>query len=218
MTPRKQLQDKQTLLFIGDSITDCGRSDHSKPLGNGYVRFVRDLLIIRQPEKHINIINRGISGNTVVDLRSRWHEDVLQHAPEWLSVKIGINDLNRHLGGQVPSFPDPAGFREIYDQLLSLTRKTLPETEILLIAPFLITRDMVPDSNRRKSLDLLEKYLAAVKDLAEKYKTRFLNLHPIFQERIKHHHPDVYCPEPVHPNWTGHLLIAEDVYRVLTLP
>jgi len=41
------LLDGQTFLFIGDSITDCGRRGVNKPLGDGYVKFFHDLLLIR---------------------------------------------------------------------------------------------------------------------------------------------------------------------------
>ncbi len=34
------VKDGQTILFIGDSITDCGRRGAEAPLGNGYVRIV----------------------------------------------------------------------------------------------------------------------------------------------------------------------------------
>ena len=33
-------QSGQTVLFIGDSITDCGRRQDQEQLGNGYVRKV----------------------------------------------------------------------------------------------------------------------------------------------------------------------------------
>jgi len=33
------IQDSQTVVFIGDSITDCGWRDVAAPLGNGYVKI-----------------------------------------------------------------------------------------------------------------------------------------------------------------------------------
>jgi len=48
-----------------------------------------------------------------------------------------------------------------------------------------------------------------------KYKTRLVKTHELFQELLKYHEPDIFCPEPVHPNLTGHLVIAEAVYSVL---
>ena len=31
------IQDGQTVVFIGDSLTDCGRREEAAPLGAGYV-------------------------------------------------------------------------------------------------------------------------------------------------------------------------------------
>ena len=78
------LKDGQTFLFIGDSITDCGRRGPNAPLGDGYVKFFHDLLLIREPDKSVRIINTGIGGNTVEDLRSRWVDDALSYNPDWL--------------------------------------------------------------------------------------------------------------------------------------
>ncbi len=88
-------QHGQKVLFIGDSITDCGRRAEHAPFGAGYVKLAIDLITARYPDRHITYLNEGIGGNTVEDLHARWHDDVLVHQPHWLSVKIGINDLHR---------------------------------------------------------------------------------------------------------------------------
>jgi len=210
------LKPHQTLLFIGDSITDCGRRDpQHRPLGSGYVRFFRDLQLIREPEKPVTILNRGISGNCVDNLRTRWNEDVLLHRPDFLSIKIGVNDLNHALSNPERAFLRPKGYREIYEQLLTLTRRELPGTGLLLISPFFISTDRNPDSYRAKVLNILPEYIAAVESLAQQFDARFLNLHAAFQERLKFHHPDTYCPEPAHPHPTGHLFMAEKVWEIL---
>ena len=39
------VQDGQTMVLIGDSITDCGRrAPEAAPFGNGYVAFFIDLV------------------------------------------------------------------------------------------------------------------------------------------------------------------------------
>jgi acyl-CoA thioesterase-1 len=63
-----KIKNNQTVLFIGDSITDCGRMNEHQPLGNGYVKQYLDLAIAREPAKKINIINRGVGGHTLLDL------------------------------------------------------------------------------------------------------------------------------------------------------
>lgn len=211
------MESGQTLLFAGDSITDCDRRDPAHaPLGRGYVRQLHDLLIVRNPEISLRILNRGIGGNTVDDLRSRWQDDVLAHGPDHLVINVGINDLNQFLCQPDKAFLAPDGFGEIYQSLLARTRSALPGTRILLLSPFLISTDRAPGSYRAKILDLLPAYQAAARDCADHYQASFLDLHELFQRRLLAHHPDLYCPEPIHPNSTGQALIAEAVYQALT--
>lgn len=42
-------KDGQTVVFVGDSITDCGRRGSDAPYGNGYVK--------RYPERRITFLN-----------------------------------------------------------------------------------------------------------------------------------------------------------------
>src|SRR5690348_8852462 len=88
------------LLFIGDSITDCGRATDKDQLGSGYVRRVRDWLLAEDPVNCPAVINTGISGNRIVHLAKRWQRDVLDHKPDVVSIMIGINDVWHALGGR----------------------------------------------------------------------------------------------------------------------
>lgn len=86
------LSNGAKLLFIGDSITDCGRMDDVEGIGYGYVRHIRDYLQLFYSDSQVTVVNKGISGNTVLDLQARWQEDVISHNPDWVSISIGIND------------------------------------------------------------------------------------------------------------------------------
>jgi hypothetical protein len=44
---------------------------------------------------------------------------------------------------------------------------------------------------------------------------RHLKTHEVFQGHLGQRESEVFCPEPVHPNRTGHLVIAEALYRLL---
>jgi len=95
-----KIEPKTKLLMIGDSITDVGRArpigeGRNDELGKGYVSFVDALLNSVYPQAAIRVINMGISGNTVRDLKARWQTDVLNLKPDWLSIMIGINDVWR---------------------------------------------------------------------------------------------------------------------------
>ena len=212
-----KLKDGDTLVFIGDSITDCGRrEDRGKPYGFGYVRMFVDMLIAREPRKHVTVINEGIGGNTVEDLRSRWQDCVIAHKPDWLSVKIGINDCNRHLNSAPDSLQSPENYAALYDQVLAETRQKLPDCKLLLIDPFFISKDRMRGSYRAKVLRALPAYIDIVHALSRKYRTRLVTTHAIFQSHLRHQPWTVYCPEPVHPNTVGHMVIADAVYAALS--
>lgn len=210
-----QIKNGQKVLFIGDSITDCGRRDSQRPLGNGYVKLFADLMIIREPAKRVEIINKGISGDNVVGLRNRWMDDVLRNRPDWLSIKIGINDLHGYLfAGRKELAPQPyeAAYREILEQ----TRQALPKCRILLVDPFYISQDASPNSQRKQVLDSMPDYLAIVDRLSRTFKTRHIKTHELFGRLLKYYEPDTFCAEPVHPNPSGHLVIAEAIYQALS--
>lgn len=211
---KTKLKNGDTILFVGDSITDCGRRAESGPLGNGYVKLFADLMTVREPSKALTVINKGIGGDTVKGLRDRWGDDVLRHAPDWLSVKIGINDLHRTLVNDDPI--PPADYEVAYETILDRTVKELPKCQLLLITPFYISVEDDDSSFRKQVLELLPKYTSVVQRLSRKYKTRLVKTQEIFQKLLKYREADTFCPEPVHPNFTGHMVIAEAVYEALS--
>ena len=81
------------MLFIGDLITDCGRTRplgqrSGNGLGQGYVSLIDSILGAAIPERPLRVLNTGIGGNRVTDLAARWQTDVLDLEPHWLSVMI----------------------------------------------------------------------------------------------------------------------------------
>lgn len=210
-----RIKNKQTILFIGDSITDCDRRGANAPLGAGYVKMFSDMLLIRHAGKGVTVINRGISGDVVTGLRNRWSDDVIRNKPHILSIKIGINDLHRTLR-QAPDAVPPKLYREAYEDILKRTKKELPSCRILLIDPFYISTDRAPTSFRNEVLKLLPEYLKIVNGLSKKYGTLHIKTHDLFQRLLKDHDPNIFCQEPVHPNQTGHMVIAEAVYGALS--
>src|SRR5215471_6505941 len=105
------------LLFIGDSITDCGRREDPEQLGSGFVRMIRDHLAAKDPPTCPSIINTGISGNRIPHLAKRWQRDVIDHRPDIVSIMIGINDVWHGLAGRNEGVPVDE-FAQIYSQLI----------------------------------------------------------------------------------------------------
>ncbi|MCF6175649.1 MAG: SGNH/GDSL hydrolase family protein [Victivallaceae bacterium] len=211
-----QAQNNQKILFIGDSITDVGRRVAERPYGNGFVKIFRDMLIAREPEKQIEIINKGIGGNTVWQLRDRWTDDMLFFKPDYLVMLIGINDLHQFLNGSMEKDETLQKHKDAYDEILARTVKELPDCKILLLEPFFMSRDTTSKSSRTLVLDLLPDYTAVTRQMSEKYNTGLIETQKLFQNILKYYETDTICSEPVHPNTTGHLAIAEAVYNALS--
>jgi len=207
-------KDGQTVVFVGDSITDCGRRAEFSQLGSGYVKLAVDLIGAKYPARRIQFYNEGIGGNTVEDLRNRWHDDVLRHKPDWLLVKIGINDIHRTLSS-LPTAVPVDKFEKLYRECLDLTRRQSRKTGLILIDPFYISTDVASGSFRSKVLAMLTDYLAVVRKLAKEYDAIHIRTHEKFQEQLRHKPADYFCPEPVHPYVSGHLVIAHAVLEAI---
>ena len=79
----------KTVLFYGDSITDGNRykdekdrGDLNHQMGHSYAYVINALLGSRYPEKNLHFLNRGISGNRVLELYGRFYEDVVALKPD----------------------------------------------------------------------------------------------------------------------------------------
>ena len=208
------IEDGETALFIGDSITDCGRRDANAPLGDGYVCMVAELATAQFPDRKIRYLNKGIGGNTILDLRERWVEDVLEHRPDRLAIKIGINDLHQHLAGGERAV-SPEHFAQVYEELLEHTGRELG-CPLLLITPFYISVDGAENPNGAQVLELLPRYIETVERMSDRYGTHLVRSHDLFQRQLRHREAAGFCPEPVHPNHAGHIVIADAVMTELT--
>ncbi|MFH5182647.1 SGNH/GDSL hydrolase family protein [Paenibacillus sp. TAB 01] len=198
----------EKLVMIGDSITDVerkrphgeGRNDAH---GKGYVSAVNALITTMYPELHLRIVNMGISGNTVRNLKERWQTDVLDLEPDWVSILIGINDVWRQY--DQPTITESHVYIEEYrKELEALVASTLPSVKgIILMTPFYIEPN--PEDPMRQTMD---QYGQVVKEVAEKYNTIFVDTQAAFAGLLEHIYPATLAWDRVHPNLTGHMAIA----------
>lgn len=204
-----ELQSGQTFLFIGDSITDCGRARPIAeglfdPLGRGYVTMVSALIGAVYPELNLHITNVGTGGNTVRALADRWQSDVIDLKPDWLSVMIGTNDVWRQF--DLPYVADekiqPSAYESTYDQLLTRTRPLVKG--LVLMTPFYI-EPYLGDAMRAR----MDEYGAIVKKLAAKHDAIFVDTQARFDQLLKFQHSSALAWDRVHPNQTGHMILAK---------
>ncbi len=205
--------DGQLFLFQGDSITDCGRRGAAAPYGSGYASVFIDLMTASYPDRSLRYINKGIGGDNTGGLRDRWEDDVIRHRPDWVSILIGINDLHTCLRQASPGIT-PEVFREKYDSILATTREHT-DAGIVLLDPFYISMDTSGQGFRSIVLETIQDYIAVVQEMVDKYATYHVRTHDLFQEHLRYREAEVFCPEPVHPNLTGHVVIATAMLAAL---
>ena len=191
------------VLFIGDSITDCGRRDAHAPLGHGYVRKITELITAKYPERDITYINMGIGGDIVEGLENRWDTDVIAEKPNWLSVKIGINNASRQHGEGVSSEAYLPVWEECYRRILTRAKTEL-DTPLFLFEIFYIEEDV--EAPRPLAVDA---YNASIHKLAAEFDARLIPTNAAFDKAVAARPGALWTTQDgVHPNAEGHTLMA----------
>jgi len=199
----------QKILFIGDSITDADRRGPAAPLGDGYVRIVHDLLAVRYPDLGLNIVNKGVSGDTTRNLAQRWKDDVINERPDWLSVGIGINDVWRSFGDSPNEAVPIAEYEANMRRLLDWTVRTV-QARLILVTPYMIERDTA--HAMRHQMDL---YGHVVSRLAADYNAILVPTQAAFDNVLQFTRPQDWADDQIHPNSAGHTVIALEFLRAV---
>ena len=187
-----------------------GRLDHrrqSRPsadpnhiLGHGYVFIIAARHGAAFPERRLDFINRGVSGNTVLDLEKRWQKDTLDLKPDVLSILIGVNDERpRRSAGSATnrsttsSRPGQGG--EPQDQVGALRSRFAKPTG--------------------KVSEGIRKRQEIVARLAKNTARPSCSSSRLFDEAAKRAPADYWVWDRVHPTYRGHQLMADEWERVV---
>ena len=204
-----KLPSNGTVLFQGDSITDAGRSYESdEMLGAGYAMLASAWVSAEYPEKNLRFVNRGISGNRMKDLKSRWQKDCLDLKPKAVSIMIGINDVWRRYDSNDPTSAE--SFEADYKHILMQTLNVL-NPQIILMEPFLlhVTKEQI------KWREDLNPKIEIVNKLSKEFNTILVPLDKIFAEAAQRKEPTFWSQDGVHPTLAGHALIAQSWLRIV---
>lgn len=198
------------ILFQGDSITDCRRNrEDFYGMGNGYANLVKTSVGVDCPNEY-EFINRGVSGDRIVDVYARIKCDFINLEPDYASVYIGVNDTWHEIGER--NGVNTEKFEKIYTMLIDEVKAACPNTKIIIIAPFVLEgvdtcdTDEIPDRLERFQKDVAEKAVVA-KKIAEKYNLPLIELQPAFDEACKKAPPEYWTADGVHPTACGHEII-----------
>lgn len=218
------LNNGERVVFYGDSITQ----------GGTYVRYVEAYLLTRFPEKKFEIVNHGISSETISGTSEtdhnprrpwaleRFDRDIKAWKPDVVVACFGMNDGNYH------PF-DAERFQKYQDGIRTLIRRVRDECGARLT----IMTPPTYDPYQRKNGDpaakeygykyayvgydeTLAKYAAWLTTLREP-NVLVVDLHTAMTEHLSARRRSLVSftmqPDAVHPNATGHFVMAQTLLK-----
>jgi len=200
------------IVFLGDSVTDARHSDGlNSPYGTGFVSVVRNTLWFRYPsQSDIDVLNRGVGGETLLQIAKRLKNDVIAEKPDLLFIEAGVNDSWRKFDSDNGGTPDSV-FSECYEELLQTVRRESPKTRIVLLTPYALA--LTPMSLLIRGD--LEGKIKIVRSLAVHYGCGLIDLSAIMDSYRRYFDEKAIALDGVHPAVIGCAIIAEEAMKVI---
>lgn len=189
------------ILFQGDSITDVGRvRENEAHMGGGYPLLIKSKLGFENPGKY-EFVNKGISGNRIVDLYARIKMDIINLKPDVMSILIGVNDVWHEFARE--NGVDADKFYKIYDMLIEEVKTALPDIKIMIMEPFVL-KGPATEENWDGFNAEVKKRAQMAKKIAEKHKLSYIELQKGFDQLTEKEEPTYWLRDGVHPTEMGH--------------
>jgi len=203
-----ELQDGDTIVFLGDSIThQCL-----------YTQYLEDFFYTRFPERRIRCHNAGVSGDKAADALARFDEDVAALHPKIVTVLLGMND-GKYEGYDAATFATYAeDMTGLLDRIAAIGARAVVMSPTMFDHHQLALQMENPEYRfRERSFDpyynaLLAYYGGWLRERAGERGLAFVDQWgPMnewtFAERRKK--PDfTLVPDAIHPAPAGHLVMA----------
>ncbi len=213
------MRDKR-ILFQGDSITDGNRYkeedtrwDGNHQIGHSYAFTVTGYMMSHYTEQHLRFYNRGVSGNTVLDLERRWEDASLLMNPDVLSILVGTNDMS-HCEPMERSEDYFPLFDSTYRSILTRSRENNPDLKLIMLEPFRLhaTKNESEEKYRRRR-ELLQGIQDMERKIAADFGATFIPLQNVFDEACNRREASYWSWDGIHPTEAGHYLIAQEWIR-----
>ena len=206
------------VIFLGDSITQNAviNSEDFK----GFISLLEENV-----KQNTKLIGKGIGGDKVSDLLTRYRDDVIKLNPDIVFIYIGINDVwhkyDYGTGTDIDLYEN--GLRQIITDLKE------NEVELILCTPTVIGENKGEFTlvNQFKDIETMEiinndldDYSDVVRKLSKEFDTKLLDLRKIFMQYISENNPEnkskgVLTTDGVHLNNLGSKLIADEMIRFI---
>ena len=206
------------VVFLGDSITQNAviNSDKFK----GFISLVGENV-----DQNTELIGKGIGGDKVSDLLTRYRDDVIKLNPDMVFIYIGINDVwhkyDYGTGTDIDLYEN--GLRQIITDLKE------NGVEVILCTPTVIGENKGEFTlvNQFKNIETMEimnndldDYSDIIRKLSREFDTKLLDLRKIFMQYISENNPEnkskgVLTTDGVHLNNIGSKLIADEMIKFI---
>ena len=205
------------VVFQGDSITHGGRGETEDPnhiLGHSYPFLIAAEAAATHPELGRQFVNRGISGDILAAMTTRWQQDALDLRPDLLSILIGVNDVGAIMDGFSDDL-DGSRFASQYDELLTRTRAFLPGVRLVLGEPFYLPTS--PDPALRETwASHVRTRAAIVRDLTAAHDAVFVPYQRAMEAATLRAPASYWIWDGVHPTYAGQRVLADTWISAVT--
>jgi lysophospholipase L1-like esterase len=201
------MQQKQRIVFFGDSITQAGVQP------KGYITVLGEKIKQKGLENQYELIGAGIGGNKVYDLYLRMEDDVLAKNPNTVVIWVGVNDVwHKKTSG---TGTDANKFEGFYNAIIKkLQAKNI---KVVLCTPAAIGEK----TDFSNELDGgLNNFSAIIRNIAQKNNCPLIDLRKAFLAYNLANNPenkekDILTRDGVHLNDKGNEFVAEEMMKVL---
>ena len=212
------INSNKKVVFLGDSITQNAviNSDEFK----GFISLIGE-----EVDQNTELIGKGISGDKVSDLLTRYRDDVIKLNPDIVFIYIGVNDVwhkyDYGTGTDIDLYEN--GLRQIISDLKENSVK------VILCTPTVIGENKGDFTliNQFKDIETMEimnndldKYSDVIRKLSLEFDTELLDLRKIFMQYISENNPEnkskgILTTDGVHLNTKGSKIIANEMIKFL---
>lgn len=188
-----------TWVFAGDSITQGVFHTHGSRC---WVEHLHERIRWQLGRHHDVIINTGMSGWTAPEVLNQFDALIRRFDPHVVSVSLGMNDVLEGRRGL-------RWFRDSVQQLV--TRSSEIGAQVVLHTPNLVSRAALPGR-----ADLAH-YANVLRDLASQENAVLVDHATDWTGKFGAAEPTDWLDDPVHPNASGHLRMANLTLEALRL-
>ena len=203
------------IVILGDSVSHGAFNDYFD-YENVYWNLLKKRLNKYRDYMPVNMINASIAGTTAKASLERLDKQVLSHLPDLVIVCFGLNDVN----GELDEYLD--SLKVIFE------RCTESGSEVIFLTPNMLNT-YVPDDTPKKHIEYayktaemqisgrMDKYIYSAIDLARDMKIPVCDCYSRWRELADSGKDTtmMLANRINHPDEYGHLLFAEELYKMI---